>query len=207
GSRVVGVARDHVRVQVRDRVAEELVVQLHRLEDLFQQPAHRQQLVPEAERLLRGQLRRLDHVAGSEVDLREPALDARPVEERVGQLAGEEPDAVRVLVRPALVADRAADAALALVEPGRPLLPASIAAMTEAPEAFWERARTGSRVPPVEEWDSWPFAGELQVRELDPPSQDRPRHGAGGGDCSACQGGDKGAVWSDEHWTLRPLDA
>lgn len=79
--------------------------------------------------------------------------------------------------------------------------------MTEAPEAFWERARTGSRVPQVEEWDSWPFAGELQVRELDPPSQDRPRHGAGGVDCSACQGGDKGAVWSDEHWTLRPLDA
>jgi diadenosine tetraphosphate (Ap4A) HIT family hydrolase len=77
--------------------------------------------------------------------------------------------------------------------------------VTESPEAFWERARAGLRVPPVEEWDSWPFAGDLRVRELDSPSQEQARHGAGGVDCAACAGGDKDAIWSDEHWTLRPL--
>jgi diadenosine tetraphosphate (Ap4A) HIT family hydrolase len=76
----------------------------------------------------------------------------------------------------------------------------------ETPEQFWERARTGLRVPPVEEWDTWPFDGDLRVRELEPPSEERARHGAGGVDCHACRAGDTNAVWSDDNWTLRPLD-
>jgi diadenosine tetraphosphate (Ap4A) HIT family hydrolase len=77
--------------------------------------------------------------------------------------------------------------------------------VTETPEAFWERARAGLRVPPVEEWDSWPFAGELRVRELQPPSRERARHGAGGVDCDACLHAEDQAIWADERWTLRPL--
>jgi diadenosine tetraphosphate (Ap4A) HIT family hydrolase len=79
--------------------------------------------------------------------------------------------------------------------------------MPETPEEFWERTRTGTRVPPVEEWESWPFAGELRVRELAPPVEvERPRQGAGGVDCRRCARGDEDVLWSNEHWTLRPLD-
>ncbi len=79
--------------------------------------------------------------------------------------------------------------------------------MTETPEAFWERVRSKLRVPPVEEWDSWPFEGELRVKELAPPSQDPVREGAGGVDCDACTQGGSESIWSNERWTLRPLHA
>jgi diadenosine tetraphosphate (Ap4A) HIT family hydrolase len=60
-------------------------------------------------------------------------------------------------------------------------------------------------MPPVEAWDSWPFEGELRVRALAPPSDDRVREGAGGVDCDACLNAAAEAIWSDERWTLRPL--
>lgn len=78
--------------------------------------------------------------------------------------------------------------------------------MPETPEQFWERTRGALSVPAVEEWDSWPFEGELRVRELQPPSQELTRQGAGGVDCKACVTAAARAIWSDEHWTLRPLD-
>jgi diadenosine tetraphosphate (Ap4A) HIT family hydrolase len=75
----------------------------------------------------------------------------------------------------------------------------------ETPEELWERARGALRVPPVDEWDSWPFEGELRVRELAQPSEEREREGAGGVDCDACRNAAAEAIWSDEHWTLRSL--
>jgi diadenosine tetraphosphate (Ap4A) HIT family hydrolase len=80
--------------------------------------------------------------------------------------------------------------------------------VVETPEEFWERARVGARVPPVEDWVTWPFDGELRVRELQKPAdEEKVRSGRGGVDCDACERGDKDAVWSDDNWWLRPLGA
>jgi diadenosine tetraphosphate (Ap4A) HIT family hydrolase len=77
----------------------------------------------------------------------------------------------------------------------------------ETPEAFWERARGALRTPPVEEWETWPFAGPVAVRELDPPvAAEAPRAGAGGVLCRRCEHGDQGALWSDEHWIVRTTE-
>jgi hypothetical protein len=75
--------------------------------------------------------------------------------------------------------------------------------MPETPEQFWERTRGALRMPPVEEWDTWPFIGEAVPRQLDAPTTERPRHGEGGTDCRRCSDGDKDALWSDEHWIVR----
>jgi hypothetical protein len=76
----------------------------------------------------------------------------------------------------------------------------------ETPEAFWERAHDALRVPPVEEWDSWPFLGAVEPKELEPPvAEETPRHGVGGVDCDRCRHGLGGAIWHDERWMLRPL--
>lgn len=79
--------------------------------------------------------------------------------------------------------------------------------MPETPEELWERVRDDLRVPPVEEWESWPFAGELSVRPLERPvEREKPRRGEGGVDCHACAAPDDAYVWTDERWRLRALD-
>jgi len=75
----------------------------------------------------------------------------------------------------------------------------------ETPEQFWERARGGLQTPPVEEWESWPFDGEIRPRALAPPVDvEPPRHGVGGVDCSECE--PTNVLWSDEHWVVRSFD-
>jgi len=75
----------------------------------------------------------------------------------------------------------------------------------ETPEAFWERTHDALRTPPVEEWETWPFAGVLSPHPLLPPVEaEPPRHGAGGVGCGRCVEGNEGALWSDEHWIVRP---
>ena len=77
--------------------------------------------------------------------------------------------------------------------------------MPETPEALWERSHEALRMPPVEEWDTWPFAGELRPQALQPPDDDeKPRHGAGGVDCRSCEHADESALWSNDHWIVRP---
>jgi len=76
----------------------------------------------------------------------------------------------------------------------------------ETPEQFWERAHGALRTPPVEEWDSWPFVGSVTPRELERPVAAEPaRHGEGGVDCRECASGADGALWSNDHWYVRPL--
>jgi hypothetical protein len=76
----------------------------------------------------------------------------------------------------------------------------------ETPEQLWERAHAALRMPPVEEWDTWPFNGELRPRELEPPiAAEAARHGAGGVGCGTCERGAEGALWSNERWVVRPL--
>jgi diadenosine tetraphosphate (Ap4A) HIT family hydrolase len=85
--------------------------------------------------------------------------------------------------------------------------------VSESPEQLYARALAAAdadgrlALPPVHEWETFPFEGELRVRPLVPPEPaERPRHGEDGVDCRRCARGDADAVWSDEHWLLAPLD-
>jgi len=60
-------------------------------------------------------------------------------------------------------------------------------------------------VPLLDEWDTFPFEGEIRVRPLEAPGDERPRQGEGGLDCGRCATGDEDVLWSDEHWLVAPL--
>jgi len=77
----------------------------------------------------------------------------------------------------------------------------------ETPEQLWERAKDSLRMPPVEEWDTFPFDGEFRPRALEAPAeQDPQRHGEGGVDCHACTSDDDAYLWTDARWRLRAFD-
>ena len=79
--------------------------------------------------------------------------------------------------------------------------------MPETPEELYERAAGELRTPPVEEWETWPFEGELRPLALLPPEpRERPRHGEGGVDCGACESPDDRYLWAGERWRLRGFD-
>ena len=78
--------------------------------------------------------------------------------------------------------------------------------MGETPEQLWERAHGALRTPPVEEWPQWPFVGPVTPKALEPPSEERVRHGMGGVDCWRCERTDDTYFWSDAHWRLSALD-
>jgi len=85
--------------------------------------------------------------------------------------------------------------------------------VSESPEELYSRALAAAdaegrlAMPPVHEWETFPFEGEIRVRPLVPPAAgERPRHGEGGVACRRCELGDTDAVWSDEHWLLTSLD-
>jgi diadenosine tetraphosphate (Ap4A) HIT family hydrolase len=79
--------------------------------------------------------------------------------------------------------------------------------MPETPEELWERAKDALRMPPVEEWETFPFDGDMRPRPLQPPvERERPRFGEGGVDCRACELGDDAYLWTNERWRLTPLD-
>jgi diadenosine tetraphosphate (Ap4A) HIT family hydrolase len=70
---------------------------------------------------------------------------------------------------------------------------ASSARMPETPEQLHARAAEALRMPPVEEWDTFPFDGE------------EPRHGEGGVDCRRCTASDDEYLWTNERWRLTSL--
>ena len=62
------------------------------------------------------------------------------------------------------------------------------------------------RMPPVEEWETFPFEGELRPRALGPPAElDTPRRGEGGVDCDRCAFPDDRYFWTNERWRLHAL--
>jgi hypothetical protein len=76
----------------------------------------------------------------------------------------------------------------------------------ETPEQLWERAHDALRTPPVEEWETWPFEGEVRPRPLAPPeAEERARHGTGGAGCRRCTARDDEFLWTNERWRLRAL--
>src|SRR3954464_15817603 len=61
-------------------------------------------------------------------------------------------------------------------------------------------------MPPVEEWESFPFQGEFRLRALQPPAQDeKRRHGEDGVDCRACERASGDLIWEDASWQLIAL--
>lgn len=78
--------------------------------------------------------------------------------------------------------------------------------MPESPEDFYARAAGALRMPPLDEWETFPFAGELRPRRLEPPTDvDRPRLGEGGVNCARCASPDDEYFWTSERWRLRAL--
>lgn len=84
----------------------------------------------------------------------------------------------------------------------RPTL-ASGRTLPETPEELYERAAGALRMPPVEEWETFPFDGELRPRVLLPPeARERPRSGEGGVDCRRCAAPDDEYLWVNDRWRL-----
>jgi diadenosine tetraphosphate (Ap4A) HIT family hydrolase len=76
----------------------------------------------------------------------------------------------------------------------------------ETPEQLYERVKDALRMPPVEEWETFPFDGEMTPRALRPPvEQEAPRQGEGGVDCRRCQAPDDDYIWTTDRWRLLPL--
>lgn len=75
--------------------------------------------------------------------------------------------------------------------------------MPETPEQLHERAVAALRMPPVGEWETFPFDGQMRPRALQPPVPTEPaRDGEGGDDCASCARPDADDLWADERWRL-----
>jgi diadenosine tetraphosphate (Ap4A) HIT family hydrolase len=77
-----------------------------------------------------------------------------------------------------------------------------MAPMPETPEQLFARAVDDLRMPPLDDWDSWPFVGELRPKTLAPPEPEPVIEGAGGIDCPACTKTNDEYLWSDDRWRL-----
>jgi len=76
--------------------------------------------------------------------------------------------------------------------------------MPESPEQLFARVAGDLRMPPVGEWATFPFDGEMRPRALQPPvAREAPRTGAGGVDCHSCAAADDEYLWTTERWRLR----
>jgi diadenosine tetraphosphate (Ap4A) HIT family hydrolase len=76
----------------------------------------------------------------------------------------------------------------------------------ESPEQLWERVAGDLQMPRTDEWDTFPFDGDLRPRPLAPPvDHEEPRRGEGGVDCDRCAASDDGYLWTSERWRVRGL--
>jgi hypothetical protein len=76
----------------------------------------------------------------------------------------------------------------------------------ETPEQLYERVKDALSMPPVEEWDTFPFDGDMRPRPLRPPvEREEPRHGEGGVDCRRCDAADDDFIWTSERWRVHAL--
>ena len=84
--------------------------------------------------------------------------------------------------------------------------------MPETAEELYRRALESAGadgrlpMPPVTEWETFPFEGELRVRALRPPGDEPPRAGEDPADCWRCEHGEERAIWSDSRWLVTPLE-
>jgi diadenosine tetraphosphate (Ap4A) HIT family hydrolase len=77
------------------------------------------------------------------------------------------------------------------------------AAMPETPQELYARSVDALRTPPVQDWDTWPFEGDVRPKALLPPGPERVRDGEGGVECRACATPDGDYLWNDARWRLK----
>lgn len=66
---------------------------------------------------------------------------------------------------------------------------------------------TPTSVPDFTKWPSFPFEGDLRVKELDDPVAVEPaRKGEGANECVACNAPDEAYIWVSERWRVRSMD-
>lgn len=74
--------------------------------------------------------------------------------------------------------------------------------MSETPQELYARAAGNLVVPPVDDWDSWPFTGPIAPKVLREPGEEIVRAGEDGVGCKACAAPDEEYFWSDAGWRL-----
>ncbi|TWJ32076.1 hypothetical protein JD81_05648 [Micromonospora sagamiensis] len=66
---------------------------------------------------------------------------------------------------------------------------------------------TPPAVPDFTQWPSFPFEGDLRVKQLDDPVPvEPPRRGEGDRECTACGAPDEAYIWVGERWRVRAMD-
>ncbi|MBY8873576.1 hypothetical protein K7640_17220 [Micromonospora sp. PLK6-60] len=66
---------------------------------------------------------------------------------------------------------------------------------------------TPPSVPDFTQWPSFPFEGDIRVKQLaDPVAEEPLRKGEGNRDCTACQAPDEAYIWVGERWRVRAMD-
>ena len=66
---------------------------------------------------------------------------------------------------------------------------------------------TPAPLPDFTRWPSFPFEGDLRVKQLDDPvAVEPPRKGEDAGDCVACNAPDDAYIWVSERWRVRAMD-
>ncbi|WNM41955.1 hypothetical protein RMN56_11730 [Micromonospora halotolerans] len=66
---------------------------------------------------------------------------------------------------------------------------------------------TSPSVPDFTQWPSFPFEGDLHVKQLDEPVLvEPPRRGEGNRECTACNAPDEAYIWVGERWRVRAMD-
>ncbi|MFI2708660.1 hypothetical protein ACH495_00805 [Micromonospora sp. NPDC018662] len=66
---------------------------------------------------------------------------------------------------------------------------------------------TPPSVPDFTQWPSFPFEGELRVKQLDDPVPvEPPRRGEEDRECTACNAPDEAYIWVGERWRVRTMD-
>jgi hypothetical protein len=67
--------------------------------------------------------------------------------------------------------------------------------------------QTPGSLPDFVNWPSFPFEGELRVKELQPPVDvEPPRKGEDANECVACNSPDEAYIWVSERWRVRAMD-
>jgi diadenosine tetraphosphate (Ap4A) HIT family hydrolase len=66
---------------------------------------------------------------------------------------------------------------------------------------------TPPSVPDFVKWPSFPFEGDLRVKDLaDPVPVEPARKGEGSADCTACNAPDDAYIWVSDRWRVRTMD-
>jgi hypothetical protein len=63
-------------------------------------------------------------------------------------------------------------------------------------------------LPPIAEWEIFPFDGEIAVRPLEAPvAAEEAREGEDGSACGRCADPGRNVIWENERWTVSSTDA